>query len=173
MKNNFFTIKKLPDLCDDFIKEKADSHINDVYMNYEYLIRDTLKILELSLMGGIKKPLIMHNLFFAVELFLKLYLIKFSSMSLIEIEKEGHNIINLIELANKLDYKTDFGELKYLLLEFKNKEKTKLEIEKYHNYKYNHEKGKTVLIFDFELNENEKIKIREVIKWISSYMLIL
>ena len=173
MKNNIFKFDNLPDIYDNFLQENVDIKINNIYLNYEYLIMDTVKIIELSLKNGVKKPLIMYNLFFAVEIFLKLYLIKFSSLQLMEIEKKGHNIFEMIELANKYDEKKEFEELKFLMIGFKDKQNCDLEIQKYYNYKYNHEKGNETLIFDFEIDENEKNKIREVIKWINSYMSIL
>lgn len=132
------------------------------------MIKDTLKIIELSLKEGIRKPLLMYNLFFGVELFLKFYLIRFSKLKLEEIENKVHNIFELIRLINNIDEKS-----KYLLQSFKTRKNTKLEIQKYHNYKYNHEKGSVTLIFDFEINETEKNKIKEVIEWINSYMLTL
>ena len=170
MQNKLFKINNLPDINDNFIQTEIDSRINDIYKNYKYLIKDTFKIIELSLKEGMKKPLIMYNLFFEVELFLKLYLIRFSELKLEDIENKGHNILNLIELANSIDEKMDFEELKYLLESFKTKENTKLIISKYHNFKYNHEKGNETLIFDFEIDENEKNKIKEVIEWINYYI---
>ena len=45
---------------------------------------------------GIRKPLLMYNLFFGVELFLKFYLIRFSKLRLEVIENKGHNIFSLL-----------------------------------------------------------------------------
>ena len=173
MQNKLFKIDDLPDIYDSFREKNIDSNINSIYRNYEYLIKDTLKIIELSLKEGIRKPLLMYNLFFGVELFLKFYLIRFSKLKLEEIENKGHNIFELIRLINNIDEKSKFVELKYLLQSFETRKNTKLEIQKYHNYKYNHEKGSVTLIFDFEINEIEKNKIKEVIEWINSYMLTL
>lgn len=170
MQSKLFKVDELPDINDSFTEKNIESNINNIYMNYEYLIKDTLKIIELSLEEGIRKPLLMYNLFFGVELFLKFYLIRFSKLRLEVIENKGHNIFELIKLINNIDEKSRFKELEYLLQSFRTKKDTKLEIQKYHNYKYNHEKGKQTLIFDFEINENEKNRIKEVMEWINSYM---
>ncbi len=171
MKNKLFKITNLPDLSNNVVQTDTDRKFREMCLNYEYLIKDTLSILRFLLTTEIKKPLLIYNLLFLVELSLKFYLIKYSKITLEEIENKGHDIVELIRLSNSINPKfTGLGEL---LNVFKDKNNNCLNFKNYYDYKYNHKKGKEILILDFDIDENEKDNVKEVIEWIKYHMQIL
>lgn len=166
MQDRIFEINNIPEVP-NVIEEKAENSLNEIINNYETLTKDSLKIVELSLENNIVKPLTLYNLFFLIEIYLKSFLIKYSSLSVIEISNIKHNIFNLIENANDVEPKINFNKLKFLIANFKNKNQKGLEIQKYYDFKYNHKKEDDNLIFDYIYSEKELKNIKDVIDWIN------
>lgn len=154
----------------DNIENEIDQVILEILNNYKLLIEDSFKILNLYLENNINKPLILYNLFFVVELYLKYYLIRKTTLSIEEIENYGHEIFLLLDLANKVEKYIDFNELKQLLKKFKDKNNHSLNLNKYYDFKYNRKKKINYLIFDFKINKSEIKNVKDVIKWLQCHM---
>lgn len=173
METKLFNIKDLPDFKDNNIAQKSNLLVDNIYNNYVVLIKDIFKIIEISLEKKISKPIILYNLFFLLELFLKFYIIKNSKMQIEEIEKNTHSIWNLIDQVNKLNQIKKFEKIKDMIRGLKSKNGQALDLNKYYHYRYNRLIGTDNLIFDYELSELEKNKIKEVMEWINYHIQIL
>ena len=173
MKGKLFNLKDLPDLHDNYNDTLVRNNLIEIYDNYKYLIKDTIKTIEFCLSHGINKPLTLFYLFFCIELFLKFYLIKNTSYSLKEIAHKGHSFQSLFNEINCIDKSNNMEELEFLIRGFKDKHNNNIDINQYANFKYNHLKKEEKIIFDYEIKQREKKKIEEVMKWIKNYLVLI
>lgn len=167
MQKSSFEITQIPE-TPNIVNKIIESNIEIVISNYVRLIIDLINITMYTLTADIVKPLIMYNTCFLVELSLKYYLIKSAKLNINEVERKGHNIVDLMRISKEIGL--DVDELQFLLEKFRNRENRKLDFNNYYNYKYNREIGQDKLIFDFKCSDKEKNNIKEVIKWIKRYI---
>jgi len=89
----------IPDMDTD-LNNIANEYWNNILNNYTKIANDSKKILEISLKKDICKPLVIYYLFFIIEISLKLYLLKFSTIE--EVDKYAHNITRLTQKLMKM-----------------------------------------------------------------------
>jgi hypothetical protein len=162
MKNKYFNIDNLPEVI-EFSNGIITNELDKFKENYRLLIDDEYKILNFCLENNLSKPNIYYHLCFYIEISLKYFLLVYSDdLNIGEIEKCGHDIHRLIDLAKK--YTISMDKLQNLLNELYDKEGKVLDLSKYFNYKYNKAIGDPKLILEYEINSNEKNVVKEVIK---------
>ena len=166
MRNNSFNLNGIPQI-DNITEEIAKDTLIDVKENYKKLICDTIEIIYNSI-ETISKSLILYNLFFLVEIWLKYYLINISYMELKRVEEMGHAITNLMTTVYRSGM--DIEELNELLNKFRNREGNKLDFNIYHHFRYNRKLNQTDLIFEYECVDEEKERVKEVVEWIKQYI---
>lgn len=162
-------LNEIPEIdfsTDSIIRDGCEEIID----NFESLNDSAIACVIFSLDNKIVKPLVLYNLFYSLEIFLKLYLVKNTNIEMNSIFKMGHNIFELINVAQKNKKMINFDKLKYLLKRFENKNGDKLNLEKYYNFKYNCEKENNNLIFTKDISDKELLLIKEVINWIKKNM---
>ena len=125
----------------------ANEYWNNMLNNYTKIANDSKKILEISLKKDICKPLVIYYLFFIIEISLKLYLLKFSTIE--EVDKYAHNITRLTQKIN---------------------EKQNINFDKYYDFKYNRGSKEKNLIFEQEVSKEDKMTIMEVLRWIDLHL---
>ena len=144
---------------------KANEQKEIIEDNYRRLIKDIIKILENIVDDSITKPTIMFEIFFLLELFLKLFLLTSGNYNLIEIGRYRHNLNMLMCDSEKLE-PNYFDEIKGRLRRIKNKAGNGLNYDEFTHYKYNHMMGKEDLIFEYEMTDCDKTNVKEVMNWI-------
>lgn len=164
MKDKKFDIEIIPEIQMSF-ENQIDEDLRDICDNYVFLIKNTIKILEISLTENIIKPLTIYNVFFAAELFLKLYLVKNSMLEINKIDEYKHDILGLAKCAQEIDVKVK--ELTDLLFKFKDKNNNELKMKFYYDFKYNRKLNSQELIFGFDLDDDDKKYVKEVMRWIN------
>ena len=174
IKNNKkFKLDNIPDLSSNInnkLNYTVNNTVDEIFNNYRIIAKDSKKTVEQSLEIKISKPLIMYNLMFMIEIYLKFYLLKFKSIR--DVEKLKHNIYNLIEETKNME-KNDFEELVDLLKRIKNKNNRNVDYNNYYNFKYNHEIEQNDLIFNYECTEKDILSVKDVIEWMNSNFPIL
>lgn len=164
MKDKKFDIELIPEIQMSF-ENQIDEELRDVCDNYVFLIKNTIKILEISLTENIIKPLTIYNVFFTAELFLKLYLIQNSMLKINKIDGYKHDILGLAKCAQEIDVK--MKELTDLLFKFKDKNNNELKMKFYYDFKYNRKLNSQELIFGFDLDDDDKKYVKDVMRWIN------
>ena len=165
MKDDFFCVQEATIYTD-----KINEIVEEIIRNYYLLTKDALLQLKLSLSNNLIKPLLLYNLFYAIEIFLKYSLIKGSLLSIDDIEKIKHNIPELFVKISEIEQYRDYIELKYILDKFKNRNGKELDLSKYFNFKYNRIVGDKTQIFTYDLSQNEEKTIKEVIRWMDLHI---
>ena len=155
---------------DFFVTKELNSSLIEIINNYKFITINALKQLKLSYDNTLIKPIILYNLFYTIEVYLKYILIKDSSVSLESIEKYGHDISLLISECIKEQVLPDYEELNFLIIQFKNKNGKSLDISKYTHFRYNRFIGNNSLIFTNDLSKKDKIKIKDVIEWLDLHI---
>lgn len=167
MINKKFELESLPDLP-DIVDKKTFQIRNKIIDNYFILETNTIKVLDYCINNGIMKSLIFYNLFYYVEICLKLKLALDCLLSLEDIENLGHNIY---EMMNKIS-EINFIGFKYILRRLKDKNNQNLNFSKYSDFRYNKSIGTDYLIFDNKFTDNDEKYVRDVIEWLDSHMVI-
>ena len=121
----------IPDM-DTELNNIANEYWNNILNNYTKIANDSKKILEISLKKDICKPLVIYYLFFIIEISLKLYLLKFSTIE--EVDKYAHNITRLTQKINENEKDLNFQELYFMLKKFKNSKKQNINFDKYYDF---------------------------------------
>ena len=143
----------------------------EIIDNFESLNDSAIRCVDVSVENKIVKPLVLYNLFYSLEIFLKLYLIKNTNIEMKSIFKLKHYIFELINMAQKNNKRMiNFDKIKYLLKRFETKNGDKLDLARYYNYKYNCDIDDNNLIFTKDISNKELLLIKEVINWIKSNM---
>ena len=164
-----FKLDNIPDLSSSIksvINDTINNVVDEIFYNYKIIAKDSKSIIEKSIETRISKPLIMYNLLFMTEIYLKFFLLNFKNIR--EIEQFRHNIYNLIESAKNIGTMHDFDELIDLLKRIKNKRNQNLDYNNYYHFKYNHQLAQNDLIFNYECTEREILRIKDVIEWLDS-----
>lgn len=157
----------IPDMDTD-LNNIANEYWNNILNNYTKIANDSKKILEISLKKDICKPLVIYYLFFAIEIFLKLYLLNFSSIE--EVDKCAHNITRLTQRINENKKDLNFKELYFLLKKLKNSKKQNINFDKYYDFKYNRGFEEKNLIFEQKVSKEDTTTIMEVLRWIDLHL---
>lgn len=157
----------IPDMDTD-LNNIANEYWNNILNNYTKIANDSKKILEISLKKDICKPLVIYYLFFAIEIFLKLYLLNFSSIE--EVDKCAHNITRLTQRINENKKDLNFKELYFLLKKLKNSKKQNINFDKYYDFKYNRGFEEKNLIFEQKVSKEDTMTIMEVLRWIDLHL---
>lgn len=141
----------------------------EIIRNYSEIEKATRKILNYCIENDICTPTAYHNLFFYIEICLKLKLLFSSNLPINKLEKFRHTFL---EITNYLQQKTsiNFDGFYHILRKIKNKNGKSIDYNKHHNFKYNKELGCDDLIFNLKLNDEDKNIIREVIKWLDLHI---
>lgn len=74
----------------------------EIIDNFESLNDSAIRCVDVSVENRIVKPLVLYNLFYSLEIFLKLYLIKNTNIEMKCIFNLRHNIFELINMAQKI-----------------------------------------------------------------------
>ena len=173
MKNNLkrINIKESDIKNDNFsIENESLKSLECIVDNYNVLIKDEFFIMDKLELINISKPKLLYEIFFCMELLLKLYLIKETEKNLDEIGRYRHNIDNMINELKSRDSMSDIDTVYNLLKKFKNKNEQRISFNEYYHFKYNHKPGSKELMFPYSLEDDEIKIIKEVIEWMKNHL---
>lgn len=150
---------------DDNLVLKTNDIRTEIINNYYAIERASKNILNYCIDNAISTPITYHNLFFYIEIRLKLKLLLSSNLSVEELEKHKHSFTDIISSLKECTI-INFDELDFLLRKIKDKRGKKLTIDDSHHFKYNKKLRCNDLIFNLKLSDNDIEIIKEVIEWI-------
>ena len=154
---------------DDSLVLKTNDIRTEIINNYSEIEKASKNILNYCIDNDISTPISYHNLFFYIEIRLKLKLLVSSSQSIEDLEKYGHNFNEIIKCLKQCTL-INFDGFYFILRKIKDKTGNCLDFNKHHHLKYNKELGCNNLIFDLELSNKNKEIIKEVTKWLDSHI---
>lgn len=170
LNDKLFELNELPEIISD-VSEIVEEINKEIIDNYVALAKDAKNTLVYSYENNLSKPIVFYNLFYYLEIFLKMYLMLNSTLKLNEIDNFEHDICGMKNYIN-INNSVNFDGLMYLLRKFKDRNKKSLNYSKYYDYKYNKRKNSDDLIFELDLNEDDIKNIKDVIEWLDSHMSI-
>lgn len=144
---------------------KTNDIRTEIINNYYAIEKASKNILNYCIDNAISIPITYHNLFFYIEIRLKLKLLLSSNLSVEELEKHKHSFTDIISSLKECTI-INFDELDFLLRKIKDKRGKKLTINDSHHFKYNKKLRCNDLIFNLKLSDNDIEIIKEVIEWI-------
>lgn len=154
---------------DDSLVLKVNDIRTEIINNYSEIEKASKTILNYCIDNDISTPIAYHNLFFYIEIRLKLKLLFSSSQSIDELEKFGHNFNEIIKVLKQCT-SINFGGFYFILRKIKDKNGNSIDFNKHHHLKYNKKLGCNNLIFDLKLSNKNKEIIREVIEWLDLHI---
>lgn len=158
---------KSEDITNDGVQlvEESEKILDGIVYNYNILIKDGISIIDEVEKLNLSKPKVIYELFFCMELLLKLFLIKYSNKTLKQIGGYGHNIDNMVNelksIYTEIDLEAVYESLKY----FVDMEGHKISFNEYYDIKYNHRVGSKKLLLNYSFEEKEKLKVKDVVAW--------
>lgn len=178
MKNNIVTVENSYytrdfSLFDNSpLSEKLNNHSEiDLDLLKENLINN-LHILEL--MNTKFKNMILYQLIFCFELFLKYELAKYSfCVSLNGLKKYKHNIDYMIEELSIKTGKKCYREIAREIKKIKLDNDKKIDLSQYIDFKYNFDETNYIFVNNKIITKKEERIIKEVIKCITSLIIIV
>ena len=163
----------LESLCfqDDSLELKTNDIRTEIIKNYSAIEKDSKILLNYCIDNDISAPTTYHNLFFYIEIRLKLKLLFSSSQSIDNLEKYGHAFNEIIKCLKQCT-SINFDGFYFMLRKIKDKNGNSLDFNKHYNFKYNKKLECNDLIFDLKLNNKNKEIIKDVIKWLDLHIWI-
>ena len=163
-KIKIFESEELP-IKDDNLVPKTRDVRREIIKNYSDIEKASKNILNYCIDNAISTPITYHNLFFYIEICLKLKLLLSSNLSVEELERHKHSFTDIISSLKECTI-INFDELNFLLRKIKDKRGKQLTIDDNHHFKYNKKLKCNDLIFNLKLSDNDIEIIKEVIEWI-------
>lgn len=168
LNNKSFDLNYLPELSNN-ISNTTKEIKKEIIDNYIMLTDSARKLIEYSCDNKLSKPIAMYNLFYYIEMILKLNLIKECSLKIEDVENYNHDIGRMINYLKQHE-NINFDGFMFLLRKIKTKSNKGFEYSKYYNFKYNKSKESNELIFDLKLTDNDIKNTKEVIEWLDSHL---
>lgn len=154
---------------DDSLVLKTNDIRTEIINNYSEIEKASKNVLNYCIDNDISTPIAYHNLFFYIEIRLKLKLLFPSSQSIDDLEKFGHNFNEIVKHLKQCT-SINFDGFYFILRKIKDKDGNIIDFNKHHHLKYNKELGCNNLIFDLKLSNKNKEIIKEVIKWLDLHI---
>lgn len=173
MKNNKCQINYQTNIIEVNEQTIISSQINDDLKKFAEIDLDILKenllqnieLLELELEKKFPKSMVLYQLIFSFELYLK-YKIALSSIT-VELNKlkgYSHKIDDMVKLLVEKTSDQKYEDIKSMIKKIKIENNNKIDLIKYPDFKYRFNESKMLFEDENNLEEKEKIIIKEVIE---------
>lgn len=173
MKNNKCQINYQTNVIEVNNQTISSSQINDGLKIFAEIDLDILKenllqnieLLELELEKNFPKNMVLYQLIFSFELYLKYKLVLSSiTVEIYELKRHSHKIDDMVNLLVEKTSDQKYEDIRAMIKKIRIENNNKIDLTKYPDFKYRFNESKMLFVDDNKLKEKEKIIIKEVIE---------